>query len=436
MKRLLILFWFSLVTLSPLLLSQSVEYIGLANKHLTSLKIGEGLIAVGTNSNGVYWQNLYAVSDTAWKMIELKGVNVETVYPHKSGPVGWAIGIGAKPNLSNKEFIFCSFMGGTVRTMSYGIDTNNTESISGIDGFPDPTICGETFAIGGRKLYRRYFNDTTWQTIYSLSFEGYFSSLKAREENAYVYAGGGEGFTGILLIRSSDKGNTWENLYPNCFVYDLDFYGQSNHTIFVTDQRQISRSLDSGLNWSKVFSTDSLRIQKISFSRNGNIIYAVANTNAFYDLPGTYLLSSSDDGNNWQVNQLPIYDIIIGMDVDYDNYIYLASISSGVFRLKSPIVNVDDNSVDNFPGEFKLYQNFPNPFNPSTTIRYSVISSQNVSLKVFNVLGEEVAMLVNEIKAPGNYQAVFDASKLSSGIYYYELKSGSFRSLKGMIVIK
>jgi len=435
MKRFSILFWLSLVFLPQFLIPQKVEKLGLPLQHLTSLKIGEGIIAVGTNSNGVFWQNLYSISDTGWKKIELNGVNVQTVYPHKSGPIGWAIGIGAEPNLNNREFIFCSFMGGTTKTMSYGIDTNNTEAISKIDGFPDPTICGETFAIGGKKLYRRYFNDTIWQPIYNLTIEGNFASLKAREENAYVYAGGGEGFAGMLLIRSSNKGDTWENLSPMCYVADLDFYGETNHKIFVTDHFKILRSLDSGLNWSNVFSSDSLGFQKISFSRDGKFIYAAANSN-FYDLPRTYLFASSDDGNTWQIDQLPMYDIVVGMDVDYDNFIYLATISDGVFRVKSPIVNINNDTTLHFPENLSLNQNFPNPFNPLTTISYQLPTKNFVTLKVYDLLGNEVATLVNEEKPAGRYETSFNSQQLPSGIYFYQLKSGAKIQNRKMVLVK
>jgi len=177
-KRLFPLFWFLLSHL--LIFAQNVEYLGLANLHLTALKINSGIIAVGTNYNGVFWQQFADISDSGWNKINIDSVNVTAVYPHKSGPLGWAIGIGTEPNLDNSEFIFCSFLGGTPKPMSYGIDTNHILAISGIDGFPDPTICGETFAIGGRKLYRRFFQDTIWHSVYDLTYEGNFASLKVR----------------------------------------------------------------------------------------------------------------------------------------------------------------------------------------------------------------------------------------------------------------
>ncbi len=85
---------------------------------------------------------------------------------------------------------------------------------------------------------------------------------------------------------------------------------------------------------------------------------------------------------------------------------------------------------------FSLEQNYPNPFNPSTSIQYQVSSISNVSLKVYDVLGNEVATLVNEEKPAGNYEVEFNASQLTSGIYFYKLQAGSFVETKKMILLK
>jgi len=88
------------------------------------------------------------------------------------------------------------------------------------------------------------------------------------------------------------------------------------------------------------------------------------------------------------------------------------------------------------PSEFKLYDNYPNPFNPSTTIRYSIPEASFTSIKIYAALGNEVASLVNESKSAGTYEVSFDASNLSSGIYYYSLQAGSFNKTKKMILMK
>jgi hypothetical protein len=86
--------------------------------------------------------------------------------------------------------------------------------------------------------------------------------------------------------------------------------------------------------------------------------------------------------------------------------------------------------------DFYLDQNYPNPFNPSTTINFSVPSSEFVTLKVFDVLGNEVATLVNEEKPVGSYEVNFNASNLASGIYFYTLQAGKFTETKKLILLK
>jgi hypothetical protein len=86
--------------------------------------------------------------------------------------------------------------------------------------------------------------------------------------------------------------------------------------------------------------------------------------------------------------------------------------------------------------EFELNQNYPNPFNPSTIIKYSIKEKSNVEIKVFDMLGSEIAVLVNEDKTPGNYEVNFDASKLSSGVYFYSIKAGEFIQTKKMLLMK
>ena len=100
--------------------------------------------------------------------------------------------------------------------------------------------------------------------------------------------------------------------------------------------------------------------------------------------------------------------------------------------------------VDFTPKDFVLYQNYPNPFNPNTTIKFEIPSviasgakqSQFVTLKVYDILGNEVATLVNEEKRLGVYEVEFNASSLASGMYLYKLQAGKFVQLKKMILIK
>ncbi|MDP3684462.1 MAG: T9SS type A sorting domain-containing protein, partial [Ignavibacteria bacterium] len=105
-------------------------------------------------------------------------------------------------------------------------------------------------------------------------------------------------------------------------------------------------------------------------------------------------------------------------------------------------VGVEENSY--LPNEFQLYQNYPNPFNPSTTISWQMAVGSQVTLKIYDVLGNEVATMVNEEQQAGKHSVTFDATnhsqlttdKLASGIYYYRLQAGQKSQTKGMIFLK
>ena len=86
--------------------------------------------------------------------------------------------------------------------------------------------------------------------------------------------------------------------------------------------------------------------------------------------------------------------------------------------------------------DYKLYQNFPNPFNPVTKISYKIQKEGTVSLKVYNLVGQVVGTLVNEKQNAGTYEVEFDASDLTSGVYLYKLQINGFSSVKRMTVIK
>lgn len=106
---------------------------------------------------------------------------------------------------------------------------------------------------------------------------------------------------------------------------------------------------------------------------------------------------------------------------------------TGAIVVRNPVGVNDDETIVN---QFKLEQNFPNPFNPSTIINYSVPVTAFVTLKVYDILGNEIAVLVNETKQAADYQINFNASELKSGIYFYQLRAGSLVETQKMTLIR
>lgn len=104
--------------------------------------------------------------------------------------------------------------------------------------------------------------------------------------------------------------------------------------------------------------------------------------------------------------------------------------------LNKPTDVSDEEVIAQTPKEFELMQNFPNPFNPSTTIRFSLSNTSEVNLVVYDILGNEVQTLVDDIKDAGYHEVTFDASHLSSGVYLYVLKAGNFTATKKLMLMK
>ncbi len=121
-------------------------------------------------------------------------------------------------------------------------------------------------------------------------------------------------------------------------------------------------------------------------------------------------------------------------DVKEKGDIYWARVDSVINSLR-PTVGVEKNKSE-MPNEIQLYQNYPNPFNPGTTIRYSTPVFSNVQIKIFDVLGNEIKMLVNKEEEAGKYEIQFDGSNFPSGIYFYELRSKDLSTVRKMLLVK
>ena len=140
-------------------------------------------------------------------------------------------------------------------------------------------------------------------------------------------------------------------------------------------------------------------------------------------------LGNTNHMNSWTIKNLSseyLYWSVQALDNNFE----------GSNWAQENITLVEDEIINNLPTSYSLSQNFPNPFNPSTTIDYSVPEVSFITLKVFDVLGNEVATLVNENKPVGDYEVEFNRIELPSGMYFYQLRAGSFTETKKMVLIK
>lgn len=213
----------------------------------------------------------------------------------------------------------------------------------------------------------------------------------------------------------------------NNTVVDNDLTPSPDPWIMVTDHKNGTPS--SGVIVRNNISTD------FSFSggvtEDHNIEITMNNASTYFVNP------SGAAGNYHSIGTSPSIDAGSSVDapnIDKDGITrpHGNGFDIGCYEYVSSTSIEDEEIVNNF----KLYQNYPNPFNPSTSIKYAISNGQFVTLKVYAILGNEAVTLVNEYKPAGSYEIEFNSNKLSSGIYFYQIKVGTFNQTKKMILLK
>jgi len=141
------------------------------------------------------------------------------------------------------------------------------------------------------------------------------------------------------------------------------------------------------------------------------------------------MVSTTNSGYNWQAPNISSEKCLIRLG----NYPCRYDVSDSTFTIMQTVSIETEKTLLT---EYSLSQNYPNPFNPKTKISYTVPQTANVTLNVYDILGNEIAVLVNEQKSIGNYEVEFNAINLPNGIYFYRLQAGSFVETKKMILMK
>lgn len=276
-----------------------------------------------------------------------------------------------------------------------------------------------------------------------------------------------------LARRTTNGGNTWlngaiipwnssETMWSNCMMwYD------SLHGWFFTTPGSIYRTTDGGTAWSRstppstpgpvwfnqlslglsgpgLRSSDAgetwvLTSETISETVSG--LSGATGSEKFWATAGSKVYYSSDAGNSWS-NGTP-FGYTGTSALNHISMTQLGSITAGwAVGMSGTIVHfiVGEDDVkqnpDEIPHEFLLSQNYPNPFNPSTGILFRITDYGLVSLRVYDVLGQEVITLVNEVKQPGRYHVTWDASNVASGVYFYRLQAGDVVQQRKMLLIR
>jgi Secretion system C-terminal sorting domain len=278
------------------------------------------------------------------------------------------------------------------------------------------------------------------------------------EKDSMLFAG-----TNDSLFLSTNNGTNWTAVNMGVSNLHINAISIINKNIFVGTNNGIFLSTNNGTSW--ITASNGLPTLKVlSFAsidtnifagiyggaflstNNGNSwiavnnglggstvgAFAVSGKNIFAVSGRVYL--STNNGGSWTDEELGGANSI----AISGNYVFAGTASSSVWKrpLSEMVTTGIEKSKNQTPVQSTLQQNYPNPFNPSTIITFNLPSKSFVSLKVFDLVGREVATLMNQEKLAGTYHVTFDASKLLCGIYFYRLQTGSFIETKKLVLLK
>jgi photosystem II stability/assembly factor-like uncharacterized protein len=245
-------------------------------------------------------------------------------------------------------------------------------------------------------------------------------------------------FAGAGVIgRTSNGGASWSILYSgNGPGWNSIFFINSTTGWISGEGGQIKKTTNGGSTWYDQTSGSDFSLNQILFIDINNGWAVGANMN--WPFTGGTILRTTNSGASWtqqltgitcySLNGISFIDLNNGW-VAGDNGIILHTTNGGVSF-------VEEEEIDEMPTEFLLSQNYPNPFNPSTKIKYSVPQTSQVVIKVFDILGNEIEILVNEEKPAGTFEITWSSANLPSGVYFYQLKAGNYIETKKMLLLK
>ena len=279
----------------------------------------------------------------------------------------------------------------------------------------------------------------TWLPVNAITSNNLTSIITITTD--YIIAVGDNG----TIVRTSNGGQTWENKSVAVNIQFNKIFDGIEINAFgyawaVADEGKIFATTDYGNSWFPQQSGVIENLNDVAF-RNQNEGTIIGDNCA--------IRRTTNSGITWfedskldslcQMNGGDIFDLAV-IDQNTASVLIRNTTTDEVVTITRATVSSEPLNIDEdeyiLPSEFSLAQNYPNPFNPNTVISYQLAQSGNVSLKVFDVLGNELRTLVDEHKPAGSYEVNFNAEELVSGIYFYKLQAGTFNETKKMVLVK
>jgi photosystem II stability/assembly factor-like uncharacterized protein len=333
--------------------------------------------------------------------------------------------------IDNNNVMFASSWSGKVfKSTDNGITWDSTTNIDTAQThIADIALYIDNSVLLGTFNYVKRSTDKgiSWSTIMNGLPNSIIQNIEVTEEGI-VYA-----VSGNKLCKANHIDSSFVVIRDDIYASSPPIYNRmatgNNGLIFFADQdvyQGIYRSIDYGETWSKIYNSS---VYSLSLFNNK---YVAAGLPA-----GEGILFSSNLGDTWEFLNEGIHSnaTIIWNIIDSDGYLYASANGLGLYKSHQIVTSVNDD-VPNKKISFDLEQNYPNPFNSQTIIKYSIAQSGQVTLNVYDLVGREVATLLDRYQEAGSYHVIFQPKDLASGIYFYTLTSGNFTASKKLILLK
>jgi len=237
-----------------------------------------------------------------------------------------------------------------------------------------------------------------------------------------IYAGGLNTMSTNSLFKSIDNGNSWSALN---FFHDVNsIWFASLDTGYIASNAGIFKSTDAGITWNNILST-------------AQALFSINIRNAFGFAAGAsgMIYKTTDWGASWTLMTSPVTNQTLNRVFVVSNTLaYAVGTGGTILKYEDIMTGIKEGS--NHQKEYSLSQNYPNPFNPETKITYNIPKSGSVILTVYDATGRIAAVLVNQFMNAGNHEVSFNASGLSSGVYFYKLITNNYTETKRMVLTK
>ncbi len=370
------------------------------NTYVTAFAVSGTNLFAGTYGDGVF---LSTNNGTSWINDGLTNVFAFAVIDTK---LFAATGGGG---------VFLSTNNGT----SWNAVNNGIPNGYGVQSF---AVSGSNFFAAGSGVFLSTNNGTSWTKVGTINATVYALAVSGTN----LFAGTNNG--GVFL--STNNGTSWTAVNTGLNNLTVRVLANSSTYIFAGTDGGVYRSSNNGTSWTAV--NNGFRLELLPVTA-----FAVSGTNLFAGTCGgdaVFLSTNNGTSWNWESQGLT-YNGVMSLVVSGTN-LFAGTDLFGVWR--RPLLEMT--SVERFstdlPTHFSLDQNYPNPFNPTTTISFNLPSKSFVSLKVFDIMGREIATIVSEEMSAGSYSRQWNAANMSSGIYFYRLQACSFTETKKLILLR